>query len=285
MDALGLALGAAVLLGAAAVFQHRAALTAPHKQGAPALLGHLAAHPVWLTGVLAMLGGYALQAAALGEGRITVVEPVLVCSLVVGLPLSTLWLRQRLRRTDWLAGFCVAVGVVAFLLAARPEGGTENTATEHWLVVLPATAFAIVALLVVARWGGSWWRPLGFASAGGLGLGVADAITKPVVTELAARPLVLFTSWQLYVLVGVGALAFLLVQAAYHAGHIGRSLPAVTLLEPLTASLLGVTLFEEHLRSAPPYLAAESLAVLVAAIGVIALARSPLVQGESPATI
>jgi drug/metabolite transporter (DMT)-like permease len=281
MEALALAFGAAVCLGMAAVLQQRAARTAvaPHPAH-PALFTQLLRRPVWLAGVLAMVAGYALQAMALGSGRITLVEPVLVCSLILGLPLSALWLRQRLTLRDWLSAAAVAMGVGAFLLVGRPRGGADDAPADRWMLALCAVGAAAIVVIMLGATRRTGWRPLGFAVAGGLGLGLADAITKPVVLALSASPWQLLTSWEPYALIAIGGLAFFLVQAAYHSGHIARSLPAVTVLEPVTASLLGVALFEERVRSGSPELALETVAVFVAAVGVFMLARSPLIDSE-----
>src|SRR4051812_20901230 len=45
----------------------------------PKLIVELARRPVWLAGVAGIIAGFLLQAAALGQGELSVVEPILVC--------------------------------------------------------------------------------------------------------------------------------------------------------------------------------------------------------------
>jgi hypothetical protein len=46
----------------------------------------LVAVPAWLAGTLALLGGYVFQAIALDHGRLAVIQPLLVTTVVFALP-------------------------------------------------------------------------------------------------------------------------------------------------------------------------------------------------------
>jgi hypothetical protein len=52
-------------------------------------------------------------------------------------------------------------------------------------------------------------------------------------------------------------------------------------LDPLAASVLGVFLFGEHIRTGPAALAGEALALAVVIAGAAALSRSSLIAGEN----
>jgi hypothetical protein len=52
-------------------------------------------------------------------------------------------------------------------------------------------------------------------------------------------------------------------------------------VDPLAASLLGVFLFGEHIRTGPAAVAGEALALAVVITGAAALSRSSLIAGSS----
>src|SRR3954469_19958005 len=75
---LALALGAAVLFAAGTVYQEKVATTASDTEAASAgFLIRLAKQPVWLLGIAIDAGGVVCQAAALGVGKLVVVQPIL----------------------------------------------------------------------------------------------------------------------------------------------------------------------------------------------------------------
>ena len=97
-----------------------------------------------------------------------------------------------------------------------------------------------------------------------------------------ARPLIL-GSWSLYVLIGAGAASLLLASHALAAGPLAASQPGFTILDPLTAGLLGLFLFGEHIQTAPLDLVAEALALALLAGGVLTLSHSSLLASEDGA--
>jgi hypothetical protein len=104
--------------------------------------------------------------------------------------------------------------------------------------------------------------------------GLAGALTKGVVSVLDDGVLALLGTWETYALALTLAVGTLLQQAAFRAGALGASLPAVTVGEPVVAVVVGVAVLHEHLRAggAEWLLVAALVAVMVAAT--VALARS-----------
>ena len=84
----------------------------------------------------------------------------------------------------------------------------------------------------------------------------------------------MFSAWSLYVLLAAGALTMLLASHALAAGPLAASQPGFTILDPLTAGLLGVFLFGEHIRTDAASLAGEALALAVVIAGAAALSHS-----------
>jgi len=73
----------------------------------------------------------------------------------------------------------------------------------------------------------------------------------------------------------------LLASHALAAGPLAASQPGFTILDPLAASLLGVFLFGEHIRTGPAALAGQALALAVVVSGAAALSRSSLIAGQN----
>ena len=72
----------------------------------------------------------------------------------------------------------------------------------------------------------------------------------------------------------------LLASHALAAGPLAASQPGFTVLDPLSAGLLGVCLFGEHIRTGVFDLAGEALALAVVFAGASALSHSCLILGE-----
>jgi hypothetical protein len=72
----------------------------------------------------------------------------------------------------------------------------------------------------------------------------------------------------------------LLASHALAAGPLAASQPGFTVLDPLSAGLLGVFLFDEHVQTGVLDLAGEALALAVVIAGASILSHSCLILGE-----
>jgi drug/metabolite transporter (DMT)-like permease len=85
-----LAVLAACANATSSVLQRKANRRAPRRENMSLrLIWSLAHEPVWFGGILAVTGGFLLQAAALGGGQLSVVEPILVLELPATLILAS----------------------------------------------------------------------------------------------------------------------------------------------------------------------------------------------------
>jgi hypothetical protein len=82
------------------------------------------------------------------------------------------------------------------------------------------------------------------------------------------------------VLLAVGAATMLLASHALAAGPLAASQPGFTVLDPLSAGLLGVFLFDEHIKTGVLDLAGEALALALVIAGAWILSHSCLILGE-----
>ena len=107
------------------------------------------------------------------------------------------------------------------------------------------------------------------------------AVIKELSSHLGDGPGAVFSTWSLYVLIAAGAATMLLASHALAAGPLAASQPGFTILDPLSASLLGVFLFGEHIRTGAADLAGQALALAVVIAGAAALSRSSLIAGHN----
>lgn len=132
---LVLAVSAACCLGFGFVLQQNAAQRAPLNDFLSfRLLIDLVKVPRWLGGIALMVVGMALGAAALGQGQLSLVEPLLATNLLFALALSRRQTRQPLGRQGWAGLLLLAGGVSAFIVAGEPQGGAATAdPTRQWL--------------------------------------------------------------------------------------------------------------------------------------------------------
>ncbi len=277
------ALSAGLCYAIASVFQHKVAAAAPSDMSLrPKLLLEVMRHPIWLFGIALDIGAYFLEAAALANGSIVLVQTLLVSGLLFALPLSAIGRTTRPRRADWIAAAAVAVGIAVFLGVGEPHGGSGNATAAEWTLAFSFCGSIMVAMILATRNARPHYRALGLAVATGASYACTAALTKQVVDILADHTFVqLFARWPVYALAVFSVIGLLLNQSAFNAGHLAASLPALAVTNPILSSILGVALFEEELKAhgALQY-SITALAVLVMLVGVVRLARSPFVAGD-----
>ncbi|HKA97869.1 MAG TPA: DMT family transporter [Streptosporangiaceae bacterium] len=278
--AVVLALAGSGCYAVAVVTQQGVAARLPSERAFdPALLVRLARRPVWLAGLAAVIVGFGLQAAALGLGRLVVIEPVLATGLLFALALAARRDRRSLSRSEWTAVLAVVAGLAVFLTVGHPTGG-QRTASAVVLGLAVATAAGLIGLCTVlaCRFSGSR-RAVLFGVGGGVAAGSADALVKSVTVLAAGRQLAVFTDARLYLLIAVGLLTYTIQQNGYRAAALAAFLPAFAVIEPVSGSLFGLIVYHERLSDGPGQIVVEVAACLAAAWGIARLARSAEASG------
>jgi drug/metabolite transporter (DMT)-like permease len=282
-----LAVAAALCTATASVCQRAGARNTGPTAGFDArLIVRLARQPVWLLGIAAMIGGFVFQLTALRFGELALVQPILAVELLFVFGYLAVAGSRRPRLRDWLAAAAMSAGIGVFLRLAAPSGGRLHAAGSSWMlaglviggVVLTAVA---VAFGLRGRPGASASRRAAvLGSATGISWGFMAAVIKELSSHLGEGIGAIVTAWSLYLLLAAGAATMLLASHALAAGPLAASQPGFTIVDPLTASLLGVFLFGEHIQTGPAALAGEALALAVVIAGAITLSRSCLILGE-----
>jgi len=278
--AVALAVAASVCFAVAAVTQQRAAARLPSQRAFdPAVLLRLIRRPAWLAGLAAVIAGFVLQAAALGLGRLVVIEPVLATSLLFALALAARRDRRRLRRAEWAAALAVVAGLAVFLAAGQPAGGQRTAGAAALGLAVVAAAVLVGACTALAGRVAAPRRALVFGIGGGVAAGVTDALVKSVAVVAAGHVLSLVADVRPYLLIAVGLLTFTIQQNGYRAAGLAAFLPAFAVMEPVIGALLGLIIYHERLRGRPGQMVVELVACAVATWGIARLAGSGVASG------
>jgi drug/metabolite transporter (DMT)-like permease len=267
----------AVFAAIGIVVRQRATMDVPADQGvSTVMVSTLLRRRLWWAGTAAAVTGYAFQAVALAYGSLLLVAPLLVSALLFALPLSARLAQRRVTRAEWGWAVLLTVSLGIFVSLARTKPGDYDGAVLPAVVVAGISLLFVGGCLAVAMRLSDWRRAILLAVGVGVLFGVVAALTKLVMHALTAGSVSrLLTSPILYVLIAIGVGATLLQQSAFHAGSLRASVPAMLVLEPLVAVLLGEVLLGEHLAVGKP-----SAVVLAIAVGAMAAATVALGRDE-----
>ena len=269
------ALAAATFYAIAAVLQQSAASEMPTGHALrPGLLLTLLRRPRWLIGSFASVAGFAFQFLALRRGSLALVEPLLVASLVIALPLGAALEHRRLRSSEWAAGLLIFGALALFLLAAEPGRGHPQAGTFAWILLGFLTVAAVAACVRFSGASGPR-RALLLGAAAGILFGVTGAVTETTGHVLDHGLLAATSNWAPYALIVASVTGLLLNQSAFQVGQLGWSLPVITIFEPLVAIAIGELMFGEHIDTGPVARTSELLALAGMVVGVLILSRRP----------
>jgi|tagenome__1003787_1003787.scaffolds.fasta_scaffold20988731_8 drug/metabolite transporter (DMT)-like permease len=287
-----LAVLAACANATSSVLQRKANRRAPQQDNMSLkLIWSLAHEPVWFGGILAVIAGFLLQATALGDGQLSVVEPILVLELPATLILASRVFGTRMHRREWGSATVMTAGLAGMLYFLSPSAGRPQGVRWYaWVAGIGINLAAVGALVMWGRRGpAGHGRPSGQGSAGqvavlavaaGAAFGLTAALMKGMTMTFSEGMTALFTSWQLYGMIAAGGLGMFLVQSAMNAGRLIAAQPGLTLSDPIVSILWGVLVFGERVRGGW-YIALAGVSGLAMAAAVVALARSPLLSDES----
>ena len=277
---IGLGILGAAFLGAGFVVQQREAARAAHGPGfSVRLLGTLIRRRAWRLGVVSMIVGYVLAGWSLGSGNLVLVEPLIAANLLFALPLAAVWCRQRPSWRSMLSALALAAGVTGFVVAARPGGGRSVAiASNVWAGAGAAAAVLVGVTTVLALRRGGDRRAAWLGAATGIVYGMQDSLTRRVYGGIADGAFDLLGSWPVWVLLAVGALGVLLAQNAFDCAPLTASLPAISVVEPMTGIALGIFVFHSHVRTDTASLALASGSLLVMLVGAHTVSKSRVVH-------
>ncbi len=248
--AVVLSLLAALLFAVASVLQQRGTSTVDDDDALGAgMLASLVKRPVWLLGIGADIAGFAVQAWALAVGSLLLVQPLLVSTLLFALPLAAWTQKRHLTVREWVWAGVLVVSLVAFVVLGQPTAGIEQPTFRSWiptlLLVTPLIAGGLYAAKGLAH---GTRRSLVLAVVAGVLLGLSAPLTKTAVHAFDHGLGGGLKAWELWLMAITASLGTFWQQSSYQAGDVQTSLPAVTVLKPIIAMALGLTIYQEHLK-------------------------------------
>jgi len=274
--AAALALIAAFLFALAATLQQKGALNLPTISLAdPMSLVRLAGEKVWLLGTIALLAGYVFQAGALDRGRLSIIQPLLVTTVVFALPLGYFLTKQHVGRREVIGAIVIIVGLGLFAYFGDPAGGNENAPNSEWAIVIGLIAALSVILLMLGRGGNLTVTAASYGTVAGILFGLSAALTKPTLDYLHQSVGTMLSHWECYALAVAGILGFVLQQVSLGTGRLAPSVATVSVANPIVGIAIGTILLNETL-SRPAWhvvLAVIGLALALTGAVVISLAH------------
>jgi drug/metabolite transporter (DMT)-like permease len=271
-----LAFGSAAVFALGIVLQQRVVMDAPEaKEASAGILFRLVQHPVWLGGIAAYGIAFGMQAAALGDGRLAVVQPILATTIVFALPLGVWLSAQRITRRDVVAAIVVTAGLALFLLLADPSGGRDDAPLGGWIVAGAILIGIATALLLAGLGRTGALRAALLGTAAGLLFGLVSALTKGAVEVLQDDGAEVLLNWHLYTLIVVGFAGMTITQLSLQTGILPPAVATSSIFNPAASVVLGLTLFDElvHHSTGGRIGAVLALLAMFAGIAVLALGK------------
>ncbi|MFD9937958.1 DMT family transporter [Streptomyces massasporeus] len=269
-----LSLVSAFAYAGGAIVQERVAESSPGEQYAPLR------RPGWWAAVaLNGLGGL-LHVVALAYGPLSLVQPLGALTIVVALPMAALFVGRKAGATAWRGAIMATVGLAGLLSLVAASDAQSLNAAER-VAVAVVTAGVVVALMIAARAAHRHpaVRSMLLATASGIAFGMSSVFTKTVAVDWTGG--VSAADVPSLAVIGVLATAgMLLSQASYRGAGLAAPLATLTVVNPVVAAAVGITMFGETFRYGTTGTALALSCGVVAAGGLILLTTERLTHGQ-----
>ncbi|OBG28351.1 DMT family transporter [Mycobacterium sp. 852002-51057_SCH5723018] len=269
-----LALCSALCIAIGDVLQQRAAYRITDESvGHIQLFGHLLRNRRWWWGTLLLAGSIALQAAALGQGSVLLVQALLALSLLFALPINARLSHRRVTGGEWIWAGVLTAAVIVIVTVGHPQAGRSSASLATWAPVAFVLGPLLVACVVIGRIRGGALAAALFAFVSGSLWGVFAVLTKEVVARLGDGGWAVARAPELYACVLVALGGVMLSQSAFRAGPLTASMPTLGVAQPVVAAVLGVVVLDETLRTDRAGTVALAVAALAMMVAIVKLAR------------
>ncbi|PWI13928.1 hypothetical protein DI272_07005 [Streptomyces sp. Act143] len=270
-----LSLVSAVAYAGGAIVQEQVAVSSPEQQFAPLR------RPSWWAAVaLNGLGGL-LHVVALAYGPLSLVQPLGALTIVFALPMAALFVGRRAGATAWRGAIMATVGL-AGLLSLVGASDAQSLDTTQRVAVATVTGAVVVALMIAGRAAHRHpaVRSILLATASGIAFGMSSVFTKTVAVDWTGG--VSVADVPSLAVIGVLATAgMLLSQASYRGAGLAAPLATLTVVNPVVAAVVGITMFGETFRYGTTGTALALSCGVVAAGGLILLTSERIARTES----
>jgi drug/metabolite transporter (DMT)-like permease len=276
-----LALVAAASFALAATLWQRASMDEGVAPGDSKGMLKLLTNGVWLLGLGAQILGVALQAAALDRGRVAIIQPLLVTSIVWALPLGYFITNQTITRRHISGAAIIVVGLAVFGNVGDPAGGVDNAPGSDWIVALLVLGAICVALMILGRGGDMGRKAAVIGATAGILYGISATLMKPVVESWHDSGLAaMLGGWEFWVMATAGLVGFYLQQVSLATGRLVTSVATVSVVNPVVSVTLGALVLQERLDATPPW----HRVVAIGALGFALFGATVIASASEPST-
>jgi drug/metabolite transporter (DMT)-like permease len=267
-----LALIAAFLFALAATLQQKGALGLPSLSlSHPSTLVRLGKQTPWLVGTIALLLAYGVQAVALDNGKLAIVQPLLVTTVVFALPLGYLLTGQQVGRREVVGAVVVIVGLVVFGAFGDPASGNNDAPTADWVIAIVVIGAISGLLLAMAAHTEGARRAAFYGVVSGALFGLSACLVKPTLDALHVSVEEVLTTWQFYGMALSGIIAFVLQQISLGVGFLATSVATVSVTNPIVSVTLGALILQERLARPTWHVVVALLGVGLAMAGAVVI--------------
>jgi drug/metabolite transporter (DMT)-like permease len=247
--AYALAVLAALAFAFGTVLQQKGTLQTTSSENDPKFLIEILHKPVWLAGMTAQVAGWIFQAMALDRGPLVVVQSLTAMSLVIALPLGIWLTKQHIGSREWVGAAAVLTGIMLFLWAGAPSGGTAQPSSSSWWVACLGTLVLVSALMLFGTRMTGASKALLLGSAAGFAFGLQAAVTKTFVGEVGHGVMSLLADWSVYVLVASALVGFVLQQGSLKTGVLAPAIASSNAVTLFSSVVLGIAVYGEKLAA------------------------------------
>ncbi len=272
-----LAVVAALISGVGDVVRQRSAQEITNERVGHFELFRLSLRDIrWWWGGLAAAASFALQAVALVLGSVVLVQALQVTALLFALPTNARLTGHPVTRREWLWAVLLAGAVAVFVIVGDPAAGYQRGALMAWFIVAVVLGPALVVCVLGARVCSGPLAAVLLAVVSASSWALFAVLTKGVVEVFRDGPGAVLRAPELYAWIFAALVGTVFQQSAFRASTLTASLPAMTVAEPVVASVLGVTVLGETLDTPGP-----QVFILVAAVIAVVIATTALARGEA----
>ncbi|MER5467640.1 DMT family transporter [Streptomyces sp. NPDC002685] len=270
----------AVAYAGGAIIQEQVAVTStsPGQTYAPLR------RPGWW-GAVALTGlGGLLHVVALAFGPLSLVQPLGALTIVFALPMAALFVGRRAGATAWRGAIMATVGL-AGLLALVGASDTQSLSGAQRLALGVVAGGAVAALMMAGRAAHRHpaVRSVLLAVAAGIAFSMSSVFTKSVTVDWSQH--VSLANLSSLGAIGVFATAGMLIsQASYRGAGLEAPLATLTVVNPVVAAAVGITMFGETFRYGATGTALALGCGVVAAGGLILLTIERIGSADRTAT-
>jgi drug/metabolite transporter (DMT)-like permease len=269
-----LALSSALCIAIGDVLQQGAAQRITDTSvGRIGLLANLVRSQRWWCGTFLLAASIALQAAALSQGSVLLVQALLMSSVLFALPISARSSHRTVSGAQWIWAGLLTAAVTAIVTVGHPQAGHSSASLGTWAAVTAVLGPLLVACVVTGRIRGGASAATLFAFVSGSLWGIFAVLTKEVVARLGDGAWALATTPELYACLAAALGGIVWSQSAFRAAPLTASMPTLQVSQPVVAALLGVVVLGERLDTGGAATIVLASAVLVTAAAIFALAR------------